>query len=239
MMGPVVFTAAGFRRGSRRSLAVVIAILPFGLVAGIAAQGRGLSFAEATLFGVLTFAGAAQLLALAAWTHPVPILAVTLAAFVVNLRLALMGAVLSPWLERLRGWRLWASLFVMADHNWALSVTEMQGGGRDAAFLFGSGSMLWLAWVVSSAAGYLLGTAIQPPPGHPLFFAAVAVFVAMLALMWRGRGDILPWAVAALVALGVARLLPGTSWHIAAGALAGSLTGALRDQWRGVPAPAR
>jgi 4-azaleucine resistance transporter AzlC len=222
----------GLRRGLLQGLPLAAAILPFGLVAGIAAQGRALSFAEATLMSVIVFAGAAQLLVLAAWTHPASILAATLAALVVNLRLALMGPVLAPWLNRMRGWRLWASLFVLTDHNWALSVTRMQEGETDGGFLLGSGLLLWAAWVASSIAGYLLGAVLQPPPGHPLFFAAIAVFVAMLATMWRGGGDILPWAIAAAVAIAVAQILPGSAWHIVAGALAGSLAGALRDERR-------
>jgi predicted branched-subunit amino acid permease len=89
--------------------------------------------------------------------------------------------------------------------------------------------LLWVAWVVSSAFGYLLGAALRPPPGHPLFFAAIAVFVAMLVMMWRGRGDILPWLVAAIVAVMVSRLLPGTSWHIVVGSLVASVVAAIRD----------
>ena len=226
---PVVFTAAGFRRGMRQGMPLVVALLPFGLVAGIAAQGRALSFSEAVLMSTLVFAGSAQLLALAAWSHPAPILAASFAALVVNLRLALMGPVLSPWLDRLRGWRLWGSLFVLADHNWALSVTRMQEGEQDAAFLAGSGVLLWIMWILSTAGGYLLGAALRPPPGHPLFFAAMAVFVALLAMMWRGRGDVVPWLVAAVVAVAVSRVLPGTSWHIAIAALAASVVGAARD----------
>jgi predicted branched-subunit amino acid permease len=151
---------------------------------------------------------------------------------VVNLRLALMGPVLAPWLDRLRGWRLWGSLFVMTDQTWALSVAEMNEGGRDAAFMFGSGAAMWLVWVVSTAAGYVLGASVRPPPGHPLFFAALAVFVAMLAGMWRGRQDLLPWLVAAAVSSATALLLPGTFWYIVVGAIAGSVTGGLRDMRR-------
>ena len=65
-----------------------------------------------------------------------------------------------------------------------------------------------------------------------MFFAALAVFVAILVPMWRGRADALPWVVAAGVALLVSRLLPGTSWHIVAGALAGAGAGAWRDRGR-------
>jgi predicted branched-subunit amino acid permease len=157
------------------------------------------------------------------------------AALVVNLRLVLMGPVLSPWLDRLSGWRLWGSLFLMSDQNWALSVKDMNSGGRDAAYLFGSGLSLWTIWTVTTAAGHVLGGAIRPPPGHPLFFAALAVFVAMLAGMWRGRGDVLPWLVAAAASVAASRLMPGTFWYIVIGALAGSLVGGLRDARRKTP----
>ena len=229
------FTAAGMLRGVRSSGPIVIATIPFGLVAGIAAQGQGLSLTEAVLMSVIVFAGSAQLLVLAAWTHPASILTASFAAFVVNLRLAVMGPVLAPWLDRLRGWRLWGSLFVMTDQNWALSVGDMRSGGRDAGFLMGSGLTLWIVWVAGTTVGHMVGASLHPPPGHPLFFAAMGVFVAMLVGMWRGRSDFMPLVVAAVVAVAVARLLPGTSWYILAGALAGSLTGALRDRYRTAP----
>lgn len=232
MTSPVIFTRAGFVQGARESVPLLIATVPFGLVAGIAAQGAGLSMLETILMGGIVYAGSAQLLALSAWSHPAPILAASFAAFVVNLRLALMGPVLAPWLDRLRGWRLWLSLFVMADQNWAQSVKTMNGGGNDAAVLLGSGSAMIVVWTATNAIGHAVGTFVRPPPGHPLFFAALAIFVSMLVNMWRGPRDILPWAVAAGVAVTVARLLPGSSWHIVGGALAGSLVGGLREHYR-------
>ena len=207
-----------------------VGVVPFGLVVGIVAQGHGLSLLEATLMSAFCFAGSAQLLALGHWGVPVPVFTATVAAFIVNLRLALMGPVIAPWLDRVRGWRLWGSLFVMTDQNWALSVAEMQTGRSDTGFLFGSGVLMWLVWVGSTAAGHLVGSAMQPPPGHPLFFAALAVFISLLVLMWRGQRDILPWAVAAVAAFLTSRVLPGTSWHIVVGALVGSAVGVARDQ---------
>jgi predicted branched-subunit amino acid permease len=229
---PVTFTRAGIRRGMRLGIPILIGTTPFGLVAGIAAHGAGLSMLETGLMSASVFGGAAQLVALANWTTPAPILGATIAAFAVNLRLALMGPVLAPILDKARGWRLWGSLFVMADQNWALAVTDMNEGGRDLGVLFGSGAMVWVAWVITTLVGYLAFVVLRPPPGHPIFFAALAVFVAMLAGMWRGRGDGLPWMIAAIVAALTAWLLPGGSWYIVAGALAGSLFGGLRDHFR-------
>lgn len=227
---PVVFTRAGILRGARSSLPMILGIIPFGLVCGIAAQGVGMSVTEAMLMSGIVFAGASQLVALAVWTHPPALLAVMAAAFVVNLRLALMGPVLSPWLNQLRGWRVWGSLFLMADQNWAMAVAEMNRGGRDVGTLMGTGLVFWTVWVATTGIGHVLGNAVRPAPGHPLFFAALAVFVSMLTQMWRGRLDLVPWLVAALVSAAVAQALPGTFWYIVAGAVAGSITGGLRDR---------
>lgn len=224
------FTRAAMWAGVRGCAPMLLGIVPFGLVTGVVSQGAGLSLLEAACMSGFVYAGSAQLLALSHWTHPPGALAAGFAAFVVNLRLALMGPALSPWLGRVRGWRLWGSLFVMADQNWALAVVEQRAGRWDAGFLLGSGLAMWSLWLVSTVAGHLAGTMLRPPPGHPLFFTALAVFVAMAANMWRGaRRDGLPWLVAAVVSAAMARVLPGTSWYIVAGALAGAATATVRD----------
>jgi 4-azaleucine resistance transporter AzlC len=230
--GAVTFTRAGVARGMRECIPLLIGVAPFGLVTGIVSQGVGLSLLEATLMSVFVYAGSAQLVVLSNWTSPAAVVAAGVTAFAVNLRLALMGPVLAPWLDRLRGWRLWGSLFVMADQNWAISVKDMASGGMDAGYLFGSGAIMWAVWVATTAIGHLGTELVHVPPGHPLLFSALAVFVAMLAMVWRGRSDLAPWAVAAVVASLTAWALPGTSWYIVAGALSGSLTGGLRDRMR-------
>lgn len=224
----------GFKRGSvlagmRASLALQLATIPFALVCGILSQAQGLSLFEAVLMSATVYAGSAQLLALGHWSHPAPILAATGAALVVNLRLALMGHVVAPWLDRIRGWRLWATLFMLVDQSWALSVTELRAGRWDAGFLFGSGALTWVVWVAGTAAGFVMGQTVRPAPGHPLFFAGLAVFIAIVAGLWQGRRDVLPWTVAAVTALVASRLLGGT-WYVVLGAVAGAAAGVLRDR---------
>jgi predicted branched-subunit amino acid permease len=234
-MTDIVFTWAGTRRGFRRAVPLTLGMVPFGLVGGVLSQAAGLSFAEEVVMAALVFSGAAQVLVLGNWGQPAPVLGATLASFTVSLRLLLMGPVLGAWLDRLRGWRLLASLFFMADHNWALSVTDLRSGGRDAAFLLGSGLLIWAGWVVSNLAGFALGSVVQPPAGHPIYFTALAAFIALLVPMWRGRREILPWAVAAATALSVHWAIPGGTWHIAVAAVAGSATGVLRDRFLSRP----
>jgi 4-azaleucine resistance transporter AzlC len=230
--GPVVFTRAGMARGVRAAVPIMLGTVPFAMVCGIASQGAGLSMAEALLMSGTVFGGAAQLLVLGSWTVPASVVAATLAAFTVNLRLILMGPVLAPWLDRVPGWRRWCTLFFLVDQNWGLALKEMNAGGRDLGFMFGAGLVMWLQWVALTGVGFALGSVLKVPPGHPIFFSSLAVFVCMLAGMWRSRADLFPWAVAVVVAVGVSKLFPGGFYYIVAGAVAGSLAGALRDQVR-------
>lgn len=229
---PVLFTWDGFRQGAMQSAPSLLSLLPFGLIIGISGQGAGLSLIEILMMSMIVFAGSAQLVMLSIWTHPPQIVPLAIAALAMNLRLALMGPVLSPWFDGLRGWRVWLSLFTMYDQNWAFSVREMNSGNRDAAYLIGNGIPAYVVWVSSTGVGYLAGSALQIPAGHPVFFAALAVFVSILVTTWRGLGDVLPWATAAGVAILASRLFPGTFWHIVIGALAGSIVGGLRDRAR-------
>lgn len=226
--GRVTFTPAGIRRGFRASLPLWLGMMPFGLVIGVLADAKGMSFLEAVLMSAIVYAGAAQLLALELWADPAPVLAATVAALVVNIRMAPMGAALAPWLDRLRGVRLWGTLATLVDHSFAMAVQEQRRGGRDAGYLLGIGLGLWVAWVATTAVGHLAGSVVRVPPGHPLYFASVAAFLSILVGLWRGpRVDLAPWAVAGLVALAAHRAgLP-----VPLPLLLGSFSGAALGAW--------
>ena len=223
------FTRAGMLRGCRATLAITLGLMPFGLVIGVVSASKGLSLAEALLMSGLTFAGTAQLVALEVWTDPAPVLAATLACLVINLRMAPMGAALAPALDRIRGWRLWLTLGWLVDNSFALFVAEMRAGRRDVGFLLGAGLTMWCNWMIMVGIGYSFGASVQLPAGHPIFFASVATLLAVLVPIWRGRGDMLPWTAAGLVALGAHGLGLGAPWPVLAGAFSGAALGAWRD----------
>lgn len=226
----VTFTRAGFWRGAFRALPLALGLTPFGFVTGLVTAHHGLSLADCILMNATVYAGAAQLVALANWTHPAPILAAAFAAFVVNIRFALMGPALAPWLGGLSPAGRYASLALLVDHPWAISVTDIRNGGRDAALFVGLSLPIWAGWLAASTAGFLLARSLDLPPHHPIFFGALAAFLALLVPLWRSKADILPWLVAGGVAAAASQLLPHTSWYILIGALSGCLTGALMDR---------
>lgn len=229
----VGFTRQGFRRGIFIALPMVPAMLPFGLIVGVLADSRGLSWLETVLMSALVFAGTSQLVALELWADPAPILGATLAALVINLRLAPMGAALAPWLDKLRGVRLWGTLATLVDNSFAVAIADQRAGGRDAALLLGLGLTFWVFWMVATGLGHGFSGLVALPPGHPIFFASIATLIALMVPLWRGRSEVWPWAVAAVAAVAVSHGLGlGQPWPVLAGAILGAAAGAWRDQQR-------
>lgn len=224
-------TSEQFFAGARACLPVAVSVAAYGLVWGVLARGAGLSLFEAAAMSGLVFAGAAQFVALDLWTttpSTLPIGPLILAAFIVNLRYLLLTATLRP-LYTSDQLKLGAmSMYLVTDENWAMTVSAMAKGGGSAAFLMGGGVLAWISWMSTNMIGYGLGSAIDDPARWGLDFAFTATFLALLLGMWKGRGDIVPWLVAALAAILTARFVEG-NWHILVGGIAGSLAGAFLE----------
>ena len=221
------FTRAGLAAGALSALPIAVGAFMFGIVYGFVAGQHGVSVLDTVLLSLMVFAGAAQLIAVELWAQPAPLGLLVASTLVVNLRHLLMGTTLLPWFGRTSRRAAYGSVFFMTDESWGLSIAEMRRGGRDAAFLLGAGLCLYLVWAVSSALGRIFGALLPPLDRFGFDFLTSAFFVALLAGLWRGRRDLLPWLLSAAVALLVWKLVPGP-WYILAGALAGSLLGALR-----------
>jgi 4-azaleucine resistance transporter AzlC len=224
---PITFGWDGVRAGFARTLPVALGVAAYGLVYGVLARQAGLSLWEGLGLSGLVFAGASQFVALDLWVHPLPVSALIFTTLAVNLRHVLMGATLRPWFGELTPLQAYGSMFFMVDEGWALTLAELNSGGSRASFLLGAGLALYAAWVGATGLGMTAGALLGDPARLGMDFAFTAMFLALLAGMWRGSRDLLPWLAAGAVALVVEHAFPG-KWHIVAGGLAGGLTGALR-----------
>lgn len=224
----VTFTRSGLLIGALEGLPVALSAFAFGFVFGVLARQAGLSLLEVTLMSGFVFAGSAQLIALELWTAPLPVLAIILTTLIVNLRYLLLSAALRTWFSKLPTWKAYGSVFFMADENWALTMRDLQRGSGNGAYLLGSGLCLFVCWVSSTFLGHTVGGAVVNPAQWGLDFVSTAIFVALLVAMWKGKSNLLPWAVAAVVAIVSAQLIPG-KWYILFGSISGSIVGAWRD----------
>jgi 4-azaleucine resistance transporter AzlC len=225
----VTFTFSGAVAGAKKCVPIEISGCAIGLVFGALAGQAGLGVGEAVLMSALVFSGAAQFVVLGLWASPLPVATIVLTTLVVGLRHVLMGAALGPVFSKLPRLKAYGSVFFMADENWALTMGEFAKGRRDAAFLVGGGFLMFLTWTGSTFVGGAFGGAVEDPARWGLDFAFTAVFIALICGMWKGKSDILPWAVAAVAAVAAHHLLPG-QWYILLGGLAGSLAGVMRRE---------
>jgi len=216
-----------FLLGARTFLPLALSIAAYGVVWGVLAGQAGMSALEVFLMCALVFAGASQFVALDMWdTAALPIASIVIAVGIVNLRLMLMSATIRPVLAGLKPWQRLVGVALISDEQWALTMAEVAKGRGTPAYYFGAASLCYLTWLLSPLIGRLLGAAIDDPVKYGLDFAFTATFLALLFGLWKGKTDLVPWGVAALVAIATSILVPGT-WYIIAGGLAGSFAGAL------------
>jgi 4-azaleucine resistance transporter AzlC len=201
----------------------MVGIVPFGLVAGAAAVGAGLSVLHAMALSVVVFAGASQLAMIELLGRDATLAVVVGTALVINARMVMYSASLAPhFLREDSRWRALMA-YVLTDQAFALSVTRYQEGldgvARKRWYFLGTAFPLWAAWQVCTVVGALAGT--QVPAWLPLGFAVPLTFLALLVPAVGSR----PTAAAALVGGSVATA--GVSLPFNLGLLAGAVSGVL------------
>jgi len=219
------FSRDGFSRGFLEGIGLLPGMIAFGAVFGVLADGVGLSVTGAAAMSLFVFAGTAQLLVLHSWGAPDLLVAVVVSVIAMNARYVLFGAAIQPWMRGLPPWIAYASLFLLVDVNWAAAMRERDAGRHDIAVFVGMGTAFMIGWIAGTVAGAGFGPLLGDPRRLGLDFFLPAFFLSLACGFWKGRGDLLPFAIGAAVALVFDRFVGG-SWHVLAGGLAGSLTSA-------------
>jgi len=226
-----------FVAGVRATLPLLLGLIPFGLVAGVAAVDAGLSPAQAVGLSAIVFAGASQLATVDLLAKDASLPVVVLTAVVINLRMSMYSASIAPYLEALR--RRWSALyaFVLTDMSYALAIAEFTDeagddapdaadqpapdGGADGSghrwYYLGAAVFMWLVWQLATIVGVVLGASI--PESWGVSFAVPLVFLSLLVPELSDR----PRVVAALVGGSVA--VAGAAWPLNLGLLGGALAG--------------
>jgi predicted branched-subunit amino acid permease len=216
-------------KGVQANIPLAISAMAYGGVFGVLSANHGVSWAEMLAMDLLMFAGSAQLVMIEMWSSSqVPVFAVGLAVLIINIRYLLIGASLQPVFDGRPLWQKVLCMHLVADENWAVTIAAHRDGGASPAFLVGGGILLVTAWTAATIGGNLIGGLVMEPRRWGLDFAFIAVFAALTMSLWQGKDDLLPWLVAAVLAVAGERLLPG-KLYIALGGVGGALTAVILD----------
>jgi predicted branched-subunit amino acid permease len=225
------WTMEGFRLGAWAILPLLPGVFAFGMAFGTVAARKGFTLFETFAMSATVFAGMAQFIVLESWPDRLTLTAIASAGAItaiVCLRFLLISASLRPWVGGSPPGKIYPTLYLLTESNWLLSMRYRADGGRDPAYLLGSGIMTWIAWVLAAAPGYWLGASIGDPQRYGLDLVMPVFFCAMLVPLWRGSRRAISWIVAGAAALAADYVLGGL-WYVIAGAVAGSIAGGFID----------
>ncbi len=216
------------RRGVARSLPILVGIVPFGLVVGVAAVEAGLTPLQTVATSVVIFAGASQLAAIDLLGRGAAPAVVVLTAAVINVRMVMYSASIAPRMRAFpRRLRPLCS-YLLTDMAYAATMAEEEA---TAWYYLGLAGTIWAVWQVATVAGIALGRGV--PPAWELTFAVPLVFIGLLVPAVTSR----PRLVAALVGGAVAVLGAPLPFNLGlvAGALAGVGAGLAAERAVGTP----
>ncbi|USZ69263.1 AzlC family ABC transporter permease [Halorussus salilacus] len=217
-----------FLSGVRVSVPILLGIVPFGMVAGVAAVGAGIPAVEALAMSVVIFAGASQLAAAELVGRNAPAVVVVFTVLVINLRMVMYSASIAPYFARQSArWKAGLS-YLLTDQAYAVSLLQFERDEETSRrwYYLGVAVPLWVVWQMATVAGIALGSGV--PDGWQLDFAVPLVFLAVLVPAVTDRAT----AAAALVGGGVAVVANGLPYNLGliTAAVVGIVTGLLVEE---------
>lgn len=174
-------------------------VVPFSMVAGIAAVQAGFTPAQSIAFSLIGYAGSAQLVASRMVADHAPVVLIVLSSLIVNLRFAMYSASLLPLLGGVPLAQRWLLAYGLTDQAYAVTLGRPAAEPSPVAYYAGAATLMWLTWQAGTAAGALLGAKI--PPNWSMEFAVPLSFTALLIPVLKTRPQLLAAIVSALVAV--------------------------------------
>jgi predicted branched-subunit amino acid permease len=218
-------TAVASSRSVRDGFVAALTFFPstliLGAIFGASTGAAGISPTAAIIMSAVVWSGAGQFAALPLWPEGGGV--VILSAFALSLRFTLITASMAPMLVDRPRWLRAFLAYCVTDENYALAVTR-QKGVLEPGYLFGSWIPLYVAWVIGTAAGVLLGAQVPADWVAPLKAVFPLVFLVLTVLLCTS----IPLALVAVLGavlsvLGGVYLPPG--WNIVSAGLVASLVG--------------
>ncbi|HEX9397284.1 MAG TPA: AzlC family ABC transporter permease [Burkholderiales bacterium] len=210
------FDRSAVAAGVRAALPVLLGIVPFGVITGVAMVASGIAPLAAMLMSVVVFAGASMVASAQLLASGSPEALVILATLFVNLRFVMYSASMRlHFAQAPLGWRLLIA-YLTADNVYALILgryTDRADDPSQLGYFLGAGILIWVAWQLAVLAGVMIGAGV--PAAWRLEFAAPLVFIALSVPFLRDRASIAAALAAGMVVI-AAHDLPFRLYIVAA-----------------------
>ncbi len=170
----------GFSAGAKKSLPVIIGMIPSAMAFGILAKTAGLSIWESLFMSAVVFAGASQFAALNMLMIGVSMADILITTALLNARHIMMGSSISQRMDRgINPFEKFALFFFLTDESF--SIASLQGAEIvTPGFLWGVQLPIFLTWNVLTLCGYI-GTAFLPRDlQSSMGIAIYALFLAII-----------------------------------------------------------
>lgn len=202
-----------FLLGLRDIAPILLGVVPFGLISGVAAVSAGLTLLEVMGASIFVFAGASQLAGYQLIALSSPVLVIWLSTFFINLRFTIYGASLAPHFAQTDKRTRALLSYMVTDQAYAMSISYFKQLPPSAPeqsykhwYYVGMSLIMWVVWQLSTLVGAVLGA--QLPSSWSLDFAIPLTFMALALINVSKKLDWLVLLVSAATAVWLKPLLP-------------------------------
>ena len=204
----MVIDRSALSAGLRAALPVLLGIVPFGVITGVAMVASGIPPLAARVMSVIVFAGASMMACAQLLSQGTPELLIVLATLFINLRFMMYSASLRLHLADLPlRWRLLVA-YLQADNVYGLTLARFSERSysleEKLGYFLGAGVPIWIAWQAAVLAGVVIGAGV--PASWRLEFAGPLAFIAMTIPLLRVRAMGAAALAAGLVVIATAGL---------------------------------
>lgn len=195
-----------FWAGVRDTIPMIVGATPFGLIFGAyAITEANLSPLAAMGFSLAVFAGSAQFIAATLLAQGTALGVIVLTTFVVNVRHALYGASLAPYMKSLPQRWLLPLGFWLTDETYATVVGKWATHKDHPVVMkwyhLGSSLLMYVNWNFWTLIGVVFGSQIEGADEWGLDFALIVTFIGIVVPLLVSRAMIVCAVVAGLVAV--------------------------------------
>lgn len=187
-------------------LVLVPGVVPFGLILGVTSVEFGFSFWQAEGMNLMVLGGASQLAVMKLMVQDAPLWVAVFTGCVINLRMIMYSASLSPTFRHANPVTKGVSSFMLTDQAFAMTISRFcrqpeLSDREKVLYYLGTGLCFMIIWHSSVVVGLMFGNIV--PGEFALDFAVPLCFASLVLPLIKTPPYILVAVLSALLSVGL------------------------------------